>query len=224
MGHTKRKRFSHFTVYRNTNVSRHLFDTYILNTHRHAVYLCFQETQNQASVFKTHCLAGISAPKNCPPPPQMPDTLPPPPGRPPPAPSSWETTPLKTGPLPAPCRPGLPLPLPPNRKNNKNIRNVHQECFDTAALRLKWPFTEWEAGPEQKKSLERGKRKWKMAATALKWPKNGRRNWKNGRQNQAKIPWVHFAILSAFLKRALAQTCLWAWYQVRFFRPIFGHS
>ena len=29
---------------------------------------------------------------------------------------------------------------------------------------------------------------------------------------------------SGFLKRTLAQTCLRAWYQVRFLRPIFGHS
>ena len=34
----------------------------------------------------------------------------------------------------------------------------------------------------------------------------------------------YFVQTSGFLKRALAQTCLRAWYQVRFFRPIFGHS
>ena len=31
-------------------------------------------------------------------------------------------------------------------------------------------------------------------------------------------------LLSGFLKHALAQTCLRAWYQVRFFSNIFGHS
>ena len=37
----------------------------------------------------------------------------------------------------------------------------------------------------------------------------------------------HFGVplkFSGFLKRALAQTCLRAWYQVRFFEAIVGHS
>ena len=52
----------------------------------------------------------------------------------------------------------------------------------------------------------------------------GKNNDQPKAKPSAKQQYLNTSHESGFLKRALAQTCLRAWYQVRFFRSIFGHS